>query len=198
MLRVALTGGVATGKSYCLARFRAAGVPVIDADRLAREAVAPGSPGLAATVKRFGTTGVTADGTLDRGRLGALVFADPVARRDLEAIVHPYVYRAITKWYEQMAAAGARLAIADIPLLFETGHEGDFDRVIVATCPEDLQIQRLALRDGLDARQARARLAAQWPLARKVGAAHFVIDTGGSFDATDRQVDDVIAALRLL
>jgi len=198
MLRVALTGGVATGKSYCLARFGAAGVPVIDADRLAREAVAPGSPGLAATVKRFGQTVLGPDGTLDRGRLGAIVFRDPTARRDLEAIVHPSVYRAITSWYGQQAATGAPLGIADIPLLFETGHEEDFDRVVVAACPEDLQLRRLAVRDGLDANEARARVAAQWPLIRKVRLAHFVIDTGGSFASTDRQVDEVLAALQRL
>ena len=196
MLRVALTGGIATGKTYCLARLAALGAPVIDADHLAREAVAPGAPGLAAVAARFGPGVLAPDGTLDRARVAACVFADPAARRDLERIIHPIVYRGISEWAAGLAAAGRPLAVADVPLLYETGHDRDFDRVVVAACAPDLQVRRLAERNRLDEPEARRRLAAQWPIERKRGAADYVIDTGGTFDETDRQVEDVWRALQ--
>jgi len=122
MRRAALTGGIATGKSYCLARFAALGAAVVDADQLAREAVAPGTAGLASVVARFGTTYLRADGSLDRPALGRLVFGDRLARADLEAIIHPEVYHRVGAWFANLPA-GTRVAIADIPLLFETGHQ---------------------------------------------------------------------------
>src|ERR1043165_8243389 len=115
MLRVVLTGGIATGKSYCLQRFAVHGVPVIDADLLAREVVLPGTPGLSAIADRFGAAVVAADGTLDRPALGRVVFADAKARAELEAIIHPEVYRRIREWFVGLPA-GSRAAIADIPL----------------------------------------------------------------------------------
>jgi len=196
MLRVALTGGIATGKTYCLARLAALGAPVIDADHLAREAVAPGAPGLGAVAARFGLGVLAPDGTLDRARVAALVFADPAARRDLERIIHPIVYRGISEWAAGLAAAGRPLAVADVPLLYETGHDRDFDRVVVAACAPDLQVRRLAERNRLDEPEARRRLAAQWPIERKRAAADYVIDTGGTFDETDRQVENVWRALQ--
>jgi len=196
MLRVALTGGIATGKTYCLARLAALGAPVIDADRLARDAVAPGTTGLAAVTARFGSEVLEPDGALDRARLAAIVFADPDARRDLERIIHPIVYRGISDWTAGLASAGRPLAVADVPLLYETGHDRDFDRVVVAACPPDLQVRRLAGRDGLAEPEARRRLAAQWPIERKRASADYVIDTGGTLEATDRQVEDVWAALQ--
>lgn len=190
MLRAALTGGIATGKSRCLARFAALGVPVIDADQLARDAVARGSAGLQAVTARFGPGVLSPDGTLDRVALGAIVFADAAARADLEAIIHPEVYRRINVWLANQPP-GTRLAIADIPLLFETGHEHEFDVVIVAACEPAEQMRRLMARDGLAIDAARARLAAQWPIAEKVERADYVIRTDGGFAETDRQVDEV-------
>jgi dephospho-CoA kinase len=189
MRKVALTGGIATGKSYCLARFAAFGAPVLDADQLARDAVAPGSPGLAAVAARFGREMIGESGALDRPRLAAVVFLDPAARRDLEAIVHPVVYRAIADWYAGLEASGAQLGIVDVPLLFESGHAEEFDRVVVVACTEDAQVQRMMARSGLTEREARARLGAQWPIAEKVHAADVVIDTNGAFQDTDQQVD---------
>ena len=130
MLRVALTGGIATGKSYCLARFASLGVPVIDADQLARDAVAPGSRALEEVATRFGAAIIRPDGSLDRASLGHIVFNDRAARADLEAIVHPEVYRRISEWLATLPPR-TRVAIADIPLLFETVHTHDFDRVVV-------------------------------------------------------------------
>jgi dephospho-CoA kinase len=194
MLRVALTGGIATGKSYCLQRFATLGAPTIDADRLARDAVAPGSPGLRAIADRFGAGVLAADGTLDRPALGRVVFADMKARAALEAIVHPEVYRRIREWYANLPAA-TLLAIADIPLVFETGHNHDFDAVIVAACAPAEQLRRVMARDGLPESDARARIAAQWPIAEKVARATHVIWTDRGYEETNRQVGDVYTAL---
>jgi dephospho-CoA kinase len=190
MIQAALTGGIATGKSYCLARFQALGFPTIDADRLSRLAVAAGSPGLAAVVERFGPAIVQGDGSLDRSALARIVFADRAARADLEAIVHPDVYRRIREWFANLPS-GPRAAIADIPLLFETGHEHDFDRVIVAACSPEEQLRRLVDRDGLSESDARARIDAQWPIDEKVERAHYVIRTDRGFADTDLEIQRV-------
>jgi dephospho-CoA kinase len=194
VLQVALTGGIATGKSYCLGRFAALGVPTIDADRLAREAVAPGSPGLAAVAQRFGAHMVRGDGTLDRAALARIVFSDRTARADLEAIVHPDVYRRIREWFAQLPH-GTPVAMADIPLLFETGHEHDFDAVVVAACTLEEQLRRLVARDGLPEADARARLEAQSPIDEKVRRAHYVIRTDTGFAQTDEEIERVYRRL---
>ncbi|HEX9367990.1 MAG TPA: dephospho-CoA kinase [Vicinamibacterales bacterium] len=194
MLGVALTGGIATGKSACLARFAAYGVPTIDADVLAREAVAPGTPGLAAIAARFGAGVLAADGTLDRPALGRLIFSDTKARAALEAIVHPDVYRRIREWFANLPA-GTRIAIADIPLLFETGHNHDFDEVVVAACDPHEQLRRVMARDHLSDAEARARLAAQLPIEEKVKRASRVIWTDRGFAETDRQVAETYDSL---
>jgi dephospho-CoA kinase len=194
MVRAALTGGIATGKSFCLERFAALGASTIDADILAREAVAPGSTGLAAIVDRFGAGVLRPDGSLDRPALGQIVFKDPTARAQLEAIVHPEVYRRITVWLANLPL-GTRLAIADIPLLYETGHEHDFESVIVAACDPDEQIRRVMARDGLSHADARARLASQWPIEEKARRADHTIRTDGSYAETTAQVRAVFAQL---
>jgi dephospho-CoA kinase len=194
MLRVGLTGGIATGKSYCLARFAALNVPVVDADLLARDAVAPGSRALADVATRFGASILLPDGSLDRAALGRIVFTDRAARTDLEAIVHPEVYRRIGEWFATRPPA-TRLAIADIPLLFETGHNPDFDRVIVAACDPQQQLRRLMQRDHLNEADARARLNAQWPIEEKVSRADYVIRTDGTIADTDAQVRTVYEML---
>jgi dephospho-CoA kinase len=197
-LRVALTGGIATGKSYCLARFHTLGAPTIDADLVARDVVAPGSPALDAVIARFGRGVLRADGSLDRAALGRIVFADAGARRDLEAIVHPAVYASIRQWFDGLESSPAppRAAIADIPLLYETGRERDFDRVIVASCRPEQQVDRLVRERGLSRAEAALRLAAQMPVAEKARRADFVVDTSGTFDETDRQIDEVWGRLR--
>jgi dephospho-CoA kinase len=199
MLKVALTGGIATGKSYVRERFEALGVPTIDADSLARDAVLPSSPTLQEIVARFGRGMLAPDGTLNRQALAAHVFADEQERKDLERIIHPAVYTAITAWFVRLAAKGAPpIAIADVPLLYETDNAGSFDRVVVAACPEPMQIARMQQRDGLNDEEARQRLAAQWPIAEKVRRADYVIDTSGSYENTERQVIDVLRQLRLI
>ena len=195
LLRVALTGGIATGKSYVRTRLAEHGIPTLDADVLAREAVAAGSSGLAAVAARFGTEVLLPDGSLDRRALGNVVFADAQARADLEAIIHPRVRDATATWLDRLAAAGESLAVVDIPLLYETGRDHDFDRVIVTSCPRSQQVARVVERDGLTAAQAEARIDAQLPTDEKVQRADFVIDTGGTFGDTNRQVDRVVERL---
>ena len=191
--RVALTGGIATGKSYCLSRFADLGAPTIDADQLARQVIAPGTAGFDAVVARFGTAILRGDGGLDRDALGRLVFADAAARRDLEAIVHPKVYDAIRDWFERLGASTASptVAIADIPLVYETGRERDFDVVVVTRCEPDQQLARLMERSGLTEVEAQKRIGSQMPVADKAARADFVIDTSGDFADTNLQIDAV-------
>ena len=194
MKRVALTGGIATGKSHVRADFERLGVPTIDADRLARDAVAEGSPGLKAVINRFGRGVLDDTGALDRRKLGSIVFQDPVARRDLEDIIHPAVRSAIDGWFESISDS-APVAIADIPLLFETGRQGEFDVVIVTACDPLTQIRRVMARDDVSEAEARARVAAQLPIEEKVRRADHVINTDGSFEDTNRQVRSVYEVL---
>jgi dephospho-CoA kinase len=194
--RVALTGGIATGKSHVRARFESIGIPTVDADLLARDAVAKGSAGLAAVVRRFGTDVCDADGTLNRRRVGAIVFHDPEARRDLEKIVHPYVREMTERWFASLDPERVPFAVADIPLLFESQREGDFDTVIVTACEPETQLRRLMARDELGEAEARQRIAAQWPLEKKIANADYVIRTDGTFDETNRQVEAVASRLR--
>lgn len=194
MVRAALTGGIATGKSHGLARFAALGVPTLDADLLAREAVAPGSQGLGAVATRFGPGVMRSDGSLDRPALATIVFSDRHARAALEAIIHPEVRRRIREWFVNLPPQ-TPLAIADIPLLFETGQEHDFDRVIVCACDPAEQLRRVVVRDGLSEEAARQRLAAQWPIAEKVARAHYVVRTDGPFVETEAQVRAVFETL---
>jgi dephospho-CoA kinase len=195
MLKVALTGGIATGKSYVLEQFRRRGVPCLDADQLARGVTAAGTEATAAIAARFGPDVLAADGSVNRARLASIVFADSEARRDLEAIVHPGVYRGITAGLRAFELIGeSRLAVVDVPLLYESGHAGDFDHVIVTDCPEEVQLLRLRERGVADV-EARQRIGAQWPNKEKAARATFVIHTGGTFQETDRQVDEVLSLL---
>jgi dephospho-CoA kinase len=195
MTRVALTGGIATGKSWVLRRLAAAGLPTIDADDLARGALEPGGGALRLVADRFGPGVVdAATGAVNRPALARIVFADPAARAALEAIVHPIVYEAIERWFESRPPSTAA-AVADIPLLFETGRERDFDLVIVTTCAEAEQVRRLKTRDGLSEADALARIGAQWPTHEKAARADVVIQTDGSQEETNRQVDALIARL---
>jgi dephospho-CoA kinase len=195
-MRVALTGGIATGKSHVRTRFESLGVPTIDADLLARDAVAPGTAGLAAVVRRFGTDVCEADGTLNRRKVGAIVFHDLQARRDLEHIVHPYVREMTERWLASLDPERVPFAVADIPLLFENGREADFDAVIVTACEPGTQLRRLMARDGLGETEARQRIGAQWPLEKKIANADYVIRTDGTFDETNLQIDAVVSRLR--
>jgi dephospho-CoA kinase len=195
MLKVGLTGGIATGKTYVLDQFRRRGAPCLDSDELAHGVEAAGTEATAAIAARFGADVLAADGSVNRARLGPIVFADPAARRDLEAIVHPAVFRALAAGVRAFELSGAYpFIVADVPLLFETGAERRFDRIIVTACPAELQMARLRAR-GLSDDAARQRLAAQWPTERKTARADFVITTDGTFEDTDRQVAEIMLGL---
>ena len=196
MRRVALTGGIATGKSHVRAQFEKLGVPTIDADVLAKQAVEPGTPGLAAVTSRFGRGVLDPSGALDRRRLGAIVFTDPAARRDLEQIVHPFVRQRTDEWFASLEGKGHPFAVADIPLLYEAGRDADFDDVIVTACEPDTQVRRVMHRDGLSEAEARQRVAAQLPIAEKIRRADFVVSTEGPIEETDRQVKALYDRLR--
>jgi dephospho-CoA kinase len=187
--RIALTGGIATGKTWVRGRFDDLGVPTIDSDVLAREAVAVGTPALSAVVRRFGPEILRPSGALDRQKLGQLVFADPDARHALEAIIHPEVRRATEQWFASLDPQAHSWALADIPLLYETGRDRDFDAVIVVACDPETQVQRIIARDGLSEHEARQRMAAQLPIGEKVAKADHVIRTDGTLDETDAQVE---------
>jgi dephospho-CoA kinase len=186
---VGLTGGIGSGKSTVAARLAAIGATIIDADRLARDAVAPGSPALDAIRARFGDRVFTADGALDRAALGAIVFGDPEARQALNAIVHPEVARRALEAKEAAEATGAAVVVYDVPLLYENGLAPMFDEVVVVAVPPEVQRARVAARDGAAPEAIEARIAAQWPLADKVARADAVIDNGGTRADTERQVD---------
>jgi len=188
--RVALTGGIATGKSHVRAQLEQLGVPTIDSDVLAREAVAPGTPGLAAVVARFGSDILDARGGLDRRRLAELVFADAASRHELEAIVHPIVRVATDAWFASLDSSH-EFAVADIPLLYEAGRDRNFDTVIVTACDPDTQVGRVMKRDGATEAEARARIAAQLPIEEKVRRAAYVIRTDGTVADTNRLVNEV-------
>ena len=195
MLRIALTGGAATGKGYVLDQFRRAGVPCLVADDLAHGVTAAGTEATAAITARFGAGVIAADGSVNRDALGAVVFADETARRELETIVHPAVYRAIQAGLRAFERAGDLLAVVEIPLLYESGHEKDFDRVIVTSCSPETQCARLIAR-GMTESRARQVLAAQMSTAEKAAQADFVIQTGGARVETDAQVRDILDQLR--
>jgi dephospho-CoA kinase len=170
-------------------------VPCLDADALAHGVMSPGTEATHAIAARFGAGILDASGAVDRAKLGAIVFADASARRDLEAVVHPAVYRAITAGLRAFELlGGAPLAVVDVPLLYETGHAGDFDRVVVTVCSRDRQLARLKER-GLSEPDARQRLAAQMPTDEKAAKADFVIDTNGTREETDAQVRDTLRKL---
>ncbi len=193
--RVALTGGIATGKSHVRACFERLGVPTSDADVLARRAVAPGTAGLAAVVERFGPEALDGWGGLNRKWMARMVFSDADARVALESIIHPIVQAATDAWFAGLDET-IPFAIADIPLLYEVKREVDFDAVVVAACKAETQLARLRARDGLSEEDAQRRLAAQLPIDVKVRRADYVVRTDGSLAETAGATEDVYQQLR--
>lgn len=190
-----LTGGVASGKTAVASHLRARGVDVIDADEVARDVVRPGSEGLRDVVTAFGDV-LAADGTLDRKRLGAIVFADETARRTLEAILHPKIAAETARRIEALRARGVTLACYDAALLVERDLQDAFRPLVVVAVPRDLQRERLMRRDGIDAAEADRRIDAQLPLERKVAVADHVLDNSGTLEDLHRAIDRVLERIR--
>ena len=195
MLTVGLTGNIAAGKSAVAAQLAARGATVIDADVLAREAVAPGSPGLTAIVAHWGKDVLAPDGTLDRAALRRIVFADPAARALLDAIVHPEVDRLRRAAIARAHAAHVRIVVCDIPLLFEVGLEDSMDRIVLVDAPVAVRRERLLRDRGLAPAEADAMIAAQMPAEAKRARSHHVIDNAGTREALAAQVDALWDAL---
>jgi len=186
-----LTGGLGSGKSTVAAHFRSRGLPVLDADALAREVVAPGSPGLAEIAREFGA-GVIHGGALDRAKLAALVFADPEARQRLERITHPRIQALRDARLGELEARGEPLACYEVPLLFEKGLESGLRPVVVVSVPQALQVERAQRRDRASEAMTRARLGAQLPLSDKAARADHVIDNSGELATTLAAADEVL------
>lgn len=185
---VALTGGIASGKSAVSAAFARRGVPILDADLIAREVVEPGQPALDAVVAAFGSGILGPDGRLDRTALRALVFAQPAARRQLEAILHPAIRQAFTS---ASARAGGAYQVHAIPLLAESGRAAEYDRVLVVDCPRETQLQRLLSRDQETPERAEAILAAQATREARLAIATEVVTNTGTLDDLDRAVGEL-------
>lgn len=196
MLKIGLTGGIATGKSYVLGVLRELGCAVIDADAVAHQVMARGQPAYEQIVAHFGRRVLGENGGIDRVKLGAIVFADPEQRARLNAIVHPRVYEAQAGWLAEVAARDPQaIAVFDAALMIETGSYRRFDKIVVVYCNAELQLQRLMARNNLTREQALARIAAQMPTAEKLPYADFTINTSAGFADTRRQVEQLYATL---
>ena len=194
MFRVGLTGGIGAGKSEVSRRLAAQGAVVIDADAIAREVVAPGTPGLAEVVAVFGEAVLAPDGSLDRPRLGEIVFADAELRAKLNAIIHPRV-GARMRELEETAGQGA-IVVHDVALIAENNLAGAYDLIVVVDVPPRIQLDRLARHRGMTREQAKARLAAQASREQRLAIAGIVIDNSSSLTELDRQVGELWAELR--
>lgn len=198
MLRVGLTGGIASGKSHVLARLAAAGCHTLDLDAVAHRVIAPGGAAYDDVVRAFGHEILAPDASVDRKALGAVVFSDAAARARLNAIVHPRVREEEAGWARARAAERGAVLAVDAALLVESGVHLRFDRLVVVHCGEAEQLQRLMRRDGTDEAAARSRLAAQMPAEEKRRFAHFEVDSSGRLEDTDRATDRLAAGLRHL
>ncbi|MBI4734865.1 MAG: dephospho-CoA kinase [candidate division NC10 bacterium] len=195
MLVVGLTGGIATGKSTVAAMFAARGAAVVDADRIAHALQEPGQPCHHQIVEAFGTAILDGAGRIDRRRLGARVFAEPAARRRLEAIMHPAIRAACENEIRAAEASGRPVCLVDAALILESGQRDRFDAILLVSAPEAVQVDRLVRSRGLTEAEARQRIQSQWTTAAKAALADFVIDTGGDLADTEGQVARVYAAL---
>ncbi len=196
LLTVALTGGIACGKSVVAAVLREKGCYVHSADRAAHEFMTPEAPAWRAVVKRFGPAVLREDRTIDRSGLGRIIFADPEARKFLNALLHPLVMAKTRELVRDLEREGrVKIFVSEAALTIEAGFVSFFDRVVVAACPEEIQVLRLEARDGLDHEEALRRVRSQLPALEKRRAAHYIIDTSGTLAETVEQSERVYAAL---
>jgi dephospho-CoA kinase len=196
MLRVGLTGGIASGKSTVATLLRDGEYPVLDADSIARELLEPGQDAYKETLREFGDGILGRGGAVDRAKLGAVVFSDPQKRTRLNQILHPRIQKVVAEWFAALdRPGGPDLAFEDAALILESGAKKNFDRVVVCWCRPEQQIERLQQR-GLSAADARLRIAAQMPIEEKRRLADEQIDCSGSLDETERQMNAVVARLK--
>jgi len=197
MLKVGLTGSIAAGKSFVLDALREFGARTIDADAIAREVVEPGTPGLKAIVEEFGARILNPNGSLDRAKLGSIVFQDEARRRQLNSILHPFIIQRqdeiMRQWEEETPEA---IVVIDAALMIESGGYKRFAKLIVAHCRPEIQLERLMKRDGLSREEAERRINSQMPQAEKMKYADVLIDTSDGFEDTRRQVEAVWQKLK--
>lgn len=193
---IGLTGGIASGKSTVSALLRQAGIPVIDADQVARQVQCPGSVALDKLAAAFGPAIIAPDGSLNRQQLGQRVFDDPAARQELDRIVQPLIKDTIWQAVDNLRRQGVANVVLDVPLLFEAGYDTDCDLVVVVRVSPATELRRLMARNGYSRAAAQARIAAQLPLSVKVAKADVVIDNDGSREETRRQVAQLVEDLR--
>ena len=198
MLSVGLTGNIGSGKTAVANLFRQWGGLVIDADELVREIQAPGSPSLDRMARRFGAEVLDADGALDRARLRDIVFADPAALADLNAIIHPAVQARREALLQAARAGGERIVVSDIPLLFEAADPAEFDRIVLVDAPPAVRHSRLVRLRGLTPETADRLIAAQAPTGPKRARSHFIIENDGTVEELERRADEVWRALTAL
>jgi dephospho-CoA kinase len=199
MLKVGLTGSIAVGKSFVCEVFRELGAFVLDADRTAREVVAPDTIGLKLIVESFGAEVLQPNGELDRAKLGAIVFASEAKRQLLNSIVHPLVIEAQNEWLTERERENPRgIAVIDAALMIESGGYGRFSKLIVVWCEPAIQLKRLMLRNNLSRDEALKRISAQMPQEEKKAYADFLIDTSTGFADTKRQTAEIFGQLKLL
>jgi dephospho-CoA kinase len=199
MLRVGLTGSIAVGKSFVSGVLAELGCHVLDADAVARRVVEPGAEGLRAVVEAFGETVVRPDGTLDRARLGEIVFGDEGKRRLLNSILHPLIIAEQDAWLRRREEEDpCGVGVVDAALMIESGGHRRFDKLIVVHCRPELQLERLMRRNSLSREEAQARVAAQMPQEEKLRHADYAIDTSGGFEETRARTAEVYAELRRL
>ncbi len=198
MITFGLTGGIASGKSTVARLFAQSGIPVVDADRVARRVVEPGSVALNAIVSEFGPEVLGRDGALDRSALGRIVFSDEKKRQRLNGIVHPEVKKLVVADLARLSIQGHELACYDVPLLFETNQDRLYRPVVVVTASDETRITRMVERDGLSREEAAARLASQMPLAEKVLRADVVIENEGDLESLHVAAQEALVRVRRL
>ncbi|KAF7301076.1 CoaE-domain-containing protein [Mycena indigotica] len=196
MLVVGLTGGIATGKSSVSNLLKAKGIPLIDADVLARQVVAPGTTGLRKIVAFFGKEILLPDGSLDRKKLGSIIFNDEAKRRKLNSIVHPAVRRAMLWAVVNNWLSGRRFCVLDVPLLIESGLWRFYGKIVVVFCSPEVQLERLMKRDNSSAEDASARLNSQLPITDKILYADHVVDNSGSPEDLEGHVNELVRVLK--
>ncbi|MBX3281196.1 MAG: dephospho-CoA kinase [Acidobacteria bacterium] len=197
MLTVGLTGSIATGKSFVTEYLRELGAEVIDADQASRKVVEKGTPGLASVVEEFGSEVLAPDGTLDRKKLGAIVFADEKKRLKLNSIIHPLIIELQDEWLSSVERKDKdAIAVVDAALMIESGGYKRFDKLIVVYCEPAIQLARLTARDNLSENEAKRRIDAQMPQDEKRKFANYVVDTSNGFEDTKRQTREIFASLK--
>jgi dephospho-CoA kinase len=192
MLKIGLTGGIATGKSYVLVILRELGCEVLDADQVAHEVIERGQPAYKEIIDHFGEAIAGPDGRIDRAKLGEIVFTDKSEREKLNSIVHPKVFQTQARWFEEIIRKNpSAIAVVDAALMIETGSYRRFDKLVVVYCTPELQLERLMQRSNLKREDALARISAQMPSAEKLKYADYTIDTSNGFEDTRRQVEAI-------